>query len=289
MKTLKTIVISVSITAMLSCSKTEETAAPKAAGYFALSQAAINNRVEANENGTIDFDLGDVRASKSYLFILNNGGDYDISSVQFHTDNPNFILSPKSISVLKAKGMGLTQIVSLDVVHGKAINGSFIASLLSKNDNFSYATISGTTQNTKGENITISTIVKFKVSAKIMDMKILEYGNEIRLDTNFGTVGSSLGGLGNLRNHWVKDSKFKIVNSGNVPFTLKYGTENNGNFSNSIELAINGEVEISLPNVLNSLFFEFDGANTTTNDKRIQLGNNGKGYLNVLRIPDVTW
>jgi len=273
---------------ILSCKKenVEVSPKPQSSGYFVFSLSQPAARTTNASDDSKDFDLGDVRTSKSFGFYLTNGGGRDITSVKMLTGNASFIISPTNINELKVNQVGLSQTISLDIVHGKAINGSSLSSLLPMNSNIGTLTITGKTTNEKNEFIDISAIAKFKINVLLMDISLLENNKEIRLDTNFGGVSTNLGGLGSMRNYWIKNSKFTIKNTGDVPISLKYGTKNNGTFENQISLEINAEKEFSIDNVMGSLFFEFDGSNTMTNDKRIQLGNNGKGYLNVLRIPE---
>jgi hypothetical protein len=47
-----------------------------------------------------EFFLDTMRSSKSFYFMINNSGQYDITDVTMTTDNENFIVSPTSIPLI---------------------------------------------------------------------------------------------------------------------------------------------------------------------------------------------
>lgn len=272
-----------------SCSKTEDTSIPSK-GSFELVQAGNSARLEAGASAQTEiFELGDVRASKTFNFVLANNGGQTIENIKIMSDNANFEMSPATITKLDPKTKaGLTPIISLAVIHGSAINGSAISTLLPKGDVSSQITITGTTTTESGTKEEVSMFAKFNASSKVMDLAIIHDNKNIKMFPANGGMGTNLGGLGFMRSYNVNSDDFKIKNTGNVAFTINYGTENNGTFTSTVVVKPSEESSFSLAGVPQTGFiFEIDGTNTVASDNRLQLGNNKKAYLNVWNVSSI--
>lgn len=65
------------------------------------------------------FDVGDVKTTTTYLFMLRNTGSIPISNIHLVTDNPSIEVSPAAIQILSPDGTGgLSPIIQVTVLHG---------------------------------------------------------------------------------------------------------------------------------------------------------------------------
>ena len=285
----KLIVILISLLIFGSCKKDkeQEIATARQPGSFNLIELKNNQKStdlkSANKTVSSSFDFGDLKASKEFYFLLTNGGDEPIYDIHLSTNNPSFNVTPSNISSLAGgillnneENAGLIPMINIGIIHGTQLNGVGYTHLMPMGLNTSILTITGKTIK-NGDTIMISNKFNLSVNAKIMDIKLYENSTEIDLTKPQGSVFPGLGGLGFLRLYSIYDtSVISIKNIGNVSIELHYGGSSNSQ-SNMITLAQSDSV--SLP--LNSYFthFEFDSNGTITDNSRVQLGDDGKGYL----------
>jgi hypothetical protein len=270
---------------ILSCTIENEDIITSQPGYFVLTELRNNlesynyNKLKSLKTG---FELGDIKASKEFFFLLTNGGDQPIFDIQLVTDNEQFIITPKKIDKLEGsrtnnyeENAGFIPIITLGINHGTQINGVGYTDLLPMNINTSLLTISGKTIK-NNDTITISSEFDFSVDVKIMDIKLYVQNNEIDLTSPSGGVSTTLGGLGFMRFYSISSDNIEFENTGNVPINLTYGQDDNQQ-SSIIEQDIKKQLTIKSMDC-----FILDGNGTITDNNRIQLGNDGKGYFTLL-------
>ncbi len=253
----------------------------KEPGYFLLTElknpvksSTIDSQLKSAQAG---FDLGDLKASMQYSFILVNGGDQPIFDIALTTDNPSFAISPGAISLLEGNARlgntsrsGFIPLISLGIVHGTRINGVGFSELLPMGINTSVLTITGKTID-GSDTIDISSDFEFTVNAKVMDIKLYVDNSEIDLTKNYDGASTTLGGLGFMRLYRVKPGNLEIENTGNVTIDLTYG-------GNKEMLKPNEKTQIEIFGGSN-ITFSLDGNGTIADNNRIQLGNDGIGYF----------
>jgi hypothetical protein len=255
-------------------------------GYFVLT--VLKNSVKSAfsesqlKSAQSVFDLGDLKASMQYSFILVNGGDQPIFDIVLNTDNPAFTISPGVISVLEGNarfdntsGSGFIPLISLGIIHGTHINGFGFTDLLPKGINTSLLKITGKTID-GNDTIEISSDFEFTVNARVMDIKLYVNNSEVDITRNYLWTSSTLGGIGFVRTYEINANSLEIENTGNVDINLTYG-------SNNEILEPNEKKQIEL---FHGIVFSLDGNGTITDNKRIQLGNDGIGYF---RISTKVW
>lgn len=253
----------------------------KEPGYFVLTElknsvksSNIDNQLKSVQTS---FDLGSLKASMTHSFILVNGGDQPIFDVVLKTDNPAFTISPDAISLLagnarfdNTSGSGFIPLISLGIIHGIHINGFGFTDLLPKGINTSLLTITGKTID-GNDTIEISSEFELKVNAKMMDIKLYVNNSEVDITRNYLWWSSTLGGIGFVRTYEISANSLEIENTGNVDIDLTYG-------SNNEILEPNDKKQIEL---FSGIVFKLDGNGTITDNKRIQLGNDGIGYFRI--------
>lgn len=262
---------------LFSCKKNDDVVENKKPGFFILTELKSFDAGNMLKSAQSDYNLGDIKASMDYSFILTNGGNQSIFDIVLRTDNESFTITPNEISRLEGNtqfdsisSSGFIPIISLGVVHGTQLNGVGYTDLLPKGVNASVLTISGKTIN-GSDTISISSNYNFTINAKVMDVKLYVEEVEMDLTTNYGGVSTTLGGLGFMRNYNINSSNVEIENIGNVDIDLTYGNSN-------VLLEPNTRERINVPA---EMIFRLNGNGTITDNNRIQLGNDGIGYFSI--------
>lgn len=292
--------------AIISCNKKSDEVSPetpeitaKKPGQFGLTQMQTGQRIRkqvingityvpydgasANRNqrtsNTASFDLGNLKASKSFYFILSNSGDTTIKDITIESNNSNFEVFPKSIDKIEPAGKSsIMPLLELGVIHGNRLNGLGFQSLLPMGQNTVEVVIKGKTFGTGGE-VNVELKAQIELFAEVMDIKLFKAGNEIDLkNTSFSTsLGGKESGLGWVWGYSVGNDTISIENSGNIKIMLEVNaTVNGGTIQNhTIEV---GET-LNLGAISVSTLFILDGNGTVTDFERLRVGTDGKGYF----------
>jgi hypothetical protein len=259
----------------------------KKAGYFILtrlSEQSLNNPVtEATlKAGETDFFLGDLRASREFYFLLMNGGDVPIFDVRLETGNEAFIITPDHFDVLPGRTVisddatpAFIPLITLGVMHGTQLYGIGYTDLLEMGSHSSTITVSGKTL-LGTDTITVSDEFIVEIVARVMDISIQDGLEELDLTKWDFAVSSNLGGLGFVRGYDVYNDNIELRNTGNVQLQVSFG-EDWSIPSNSMVLQPEEATAIAL--VDDHVFLKLDSDGTVADESRIQLGNDGNGYL----------
>lgn len=289
---MKKIVILITSTIILitSCKKEHKIEEFKS-GYFILSELKredLKSVISENSDSIkTSFMLGDIKASKEFYFILSNGGNSPISDIEIISDNESFQIIPNIISSLAGKGSksnDFIPLLSLNVIHGIRLNGVGFTTLLPMNKSEAKITVIGNTAK-DGNSIHLKSVFSFTVNAKVMDVRVFANDSEINLTDPKSSVmfSKSYGGLSTIRYYQISSNNLKIVNTGNVNISV----QTYKNMSSGIETK--SEYFDLIPSQSNTMkltdgltLFELDSDGTITDDSRIQLGSDGKGYFAIL-------
>ncbi|HET6558772.1 MAG TPA: hypothetical protein VFG54_15745 [Prolixibacteraceae bacterium] len=273
------------IIVLFSCKvEIEDVVQPKPGNFILTELKSPTLKSAPIDSVKTQFSLGDIKASKEYFFILSNGGDEPIYDVEFISDNPAFKIFPEKISELPGAGKSNTMIplLSLNVIHGMQLNGIGYTDLLPMNLNSATITVTGkTTEN--GTVVDVSSAFSFNVNARIMDIVLYKDSKEVDLYKPSAFVSSNLGGLGFVRLFNISSGKTTLKNNGNVDISVVAFTQDPVNYQmvkgEASPLLKGNSLELTPQNGLT--IFELNSDGTITNDERIQLGNNGKGYFGI--------
>ncbi len=280
-------ILAMLVLSMASC-KMDDLSSGARSGYFILSE--LKKDVLANSNGDLrlksgdlDFSLGTIKASREFYFLITNGGDEPIVDIQLTTGDEAFIISPDRIESLPGRTgtddldhPTVIPILTLGVLHGLQLNGVGYTDLLEMGSNSSYIYISGKTLD-QGETITIADEFTIGINACVMDIALSCYGSELDLTEWDGAVSSNMGGLGFVRYYKVYEDQVEIKNTGNVDIEVFHGDDDRTIHSNHFTLVPGDTETIGLYD--NLIFLKLDSEGTMADDQRIQLGNDGNGYL----------
>lgn len=288
----KTIIYLILLTVLLNSCSDEEMNQKTEPSYFTLSQiqsSSPNGRTSSVSEISTEFNLGDIKASKEFYFLLGNGGDKSIFNIKLETSNPMFTISPQKISVLEGRNStnnSLMPLLSLGVLHGLQLNGVGYTGLLPMGKNQIILSITGKILE-NGDSVEVSATFDMIVSAKQMDITL--YSNNVEIDfSNSNAIGQWVGlefesGLPSIPGYDFDPTNLKVKNTGNVEISLSLSNLASGPDIISMVLQPNEIEQINLPAPVNTDYYfallELDGNGTITDRSRIRLGINGKGYL----------
>jgi hypothetical protein len=266
-------------------------------GKFSLSYVSNLKSTKAFE--TIDsanFVLDSIKSSRSFYFILSNVGQEDITDVTISTDNSNFNINPLSIRLLPGTknqtNTALTQVVSLDIVHGTRINGVGYTNLLNMGDNYCNINLQGKTLNGSTD-ITIKTQARIKVFAKVMAISLYQGKQEYDLTNPDGKVIGSPFDVDqvNYYNYTSLDPPIFMKNTGNVAINLSLASFNPKNpLIQQSKLLPNDSVALNLSTlILNASSggeISLDSNGTIFDQKKLNLGKDGNAYFALFYQPN---
>lgn len=255
-------------------------------GGFAVSRLVntSNSRLADDTTYQVNFDLGDVKASQEFLFLLSNSGDVPVFDISLAVNHPQFEISPKHIDTLGASGRAnnLLPLISVGVKHGVALNGIGQVDLLKQGAHTGTVSIKGKTI-VADDTVEVMAEVAMKVEAKVADINMYINGELLDLSKpDVNVVGAS-------RSYGYKISKnseVKIVNTGNVPVLLEYtGKGYDSNITTTLDKKLTLGIEDSESfNVSSSdnVQIVVDGKNTVMNYKKIVQETDGRGYISLI-------
>lgn len=259
-------------------------------GYFRLTEVKQSSndggRTKATTIVNESYDLGDIKASKEYFFLLSNLGDNPITNIKLSIDNEMFIISPTKISSLAGFSVGgnsVMPLISIGVIHGFQLNGVGYTDLLPMGENKVTLRIEGQTVD-NGTIINIESNFELIITARQLDVTLFSGTTEIDYSEPFGQcVGCEYeSGLPYINTYVYNPADFKIKNTGNVDISITLHPL--GDYEGtSFTLAPNEQemFAFSAPSSgqARSYYISLDGNGTTSDQSRIKMGTNGKGYL----------
>ena len=252
-------------------------------GGFALSRLinVPNGRSAATVPHQVKFDLGDIKASREFLFLLANSGDVPVFDISITTDHPQFEVSPHRIDTLGVNGStnNLLPLVSVGIKHGVALNGVGQVDLLEKGANTGTVSITGKTI-VADDTVEVKAEVEMRVEAKVADIDVYINGNLLDL---YQRDFKSIGPFDSNGYSITLNSEIKIVNVGNVPIQLTYYNDSEASEKNDVLLKNGESVTFNARPGSNIDFMDIsliiDGGNTIMKHKKILQGEDGRGYI----------
>ena len=125
---------------------------------------------------SISFDLGDIKSSQQFNFILTNAGDEKITSINLTSTNPNFKITPSSISRIDPfNEASLLNVIKVSALHGTALNGVGFIDLMPMGINdVEIGVIGVTVKNGVTENVSLT--LNVEVKALVADIEVSTNG-----------------------------------------------------------------------------------------------------------------
>jgi len=259
---------------------------PGAFSFIYLDGLSKDNYLKKTQSAY--FDLGDLKASRDYYFILKNIGENPITDITLETDNEQFEISPQAIDTLNADTLeSFLPIIRISAIHGIALNGVGSRDLLPMGINIANIDINGKTIDIDEEEILVNTSSSLEVNALLMDIELVY--NQTTLDlthpplTSGGPQWAYLGLLNGFIYPW--DAVLQIQNTGNIEIIVTHYDFWDSNWpvgaftllpneSSNINLNVWPDNEYYKAGVI-----EIDGNNTITDIERLRPWENGKVYI----------
>ncbi|HEY5826366.1 MAG TPA: hypothetical protein VIT44_18480 [Cyclobacteriaceae bacterium] len=249
----------------------------------------------ATSEPKLAFDLGEIKSSKEYFFLLANGGDDPIYNIKLETNTPGFEVYPKGINVLNGKKTTestIVPLISIGIEHGEKLNGTGYADVLKMDLNKTTLTLTGKAfQN--GDSIDIKSEFDLTVYARVADVTV--YSDDVEIDFLNPPYNYNLTTFGAAPYFKAHISNVKVKNTGNVDVSLDFifRTYENGVDSNKPQqiLLKQGETKaITFPTpyvslVVWDILYSLDCNGVTTNRYRIPQSASGKGYFGISLFP----
>lgn len=240
----------------------------------------------ANQRGTlpVDFDLGLLKASHEFFFILQNTGDNPISSISLEASDGYCQVTPSRISLLKPIGESpVIPLISVGIEHGVVLNGVGFTGVRTPGVNTFTITVKGITESTNGEPGEVTSTFSFQFNAALADLELSDGTTEVHLpDDKSGSAGSSydIQGLGDVFIYKAKNPI--LTNSGNVVLDL-YLARYDENAMKYIELSL-GELAPGMKKELadtmdSGNFLRINSKNTIFDPFKFQIGSRGDSFI----------
>ena len=279
---------------LLQCSDEQAVEKEKPPVYFTLSQlqrsTSGGRSASPAEEPKAAFALGDIHASKEFLFLLGNGAEESIFDVELTSNNSQFQVSPKKISVLagtKSDESALIPLVSVGAIHGVQLEGVGFTDLMPMGVNTVTVTITGKVIE-NGDSVEVKSTFDMNVDAKRMDVALFSENTEVDITKPEGMI-TGFGGATNLpavAYYTFEWEKFKIKNIGNVNIKVSVVDPEFNTTIASHDMAIGQTISIPelIPIVNNAIIIRLDGKGTISDQSRIDIGTDGNGYFVLQRL-----
>jgi hypothetical protein len=294
------------VTLIVSCTmngplQNEQTISPEGGpGTFGMSWLKGMSKQAASTavaHGTIvKFDLGSIKGSSAFYFLLYNIGKSKITNVTLAmSDSGMFSVYPAKIDTLiPGSDVGMLPIVKIVAYHGTAIDGAGSRPLMPKGPHSTELVISGTTKTCRGTDTNVILSAGMDLTALVMDAELLFNDSLVDLGMPIGGIGGGLTldsfDIPNMRgyphpgnNEIDTNFHIKIANTGNVPLSIKVFYYPSGGFviSDTLKCRVTAGETVAIPSHRNfSFFFCLDG-NNTVSSPLLRQETNGKCYFMV--------
>lgn len=230
--------------AAFGCGSSEESVSPatpaptsttphpgKAPGAFAVSRMQVGSQPQnaaatswpgtrpadtsgADGGAPASFDMGDLKGSDDFLFLLKNAGDFPITGVSLSSDGTAFEVAPATISSLEpASSSSIETVLRIRVIHGTNLSGVGHLPVLPMGPNQTVVSLKGKTRDEANTDIDVSLTFTIKLNALLADFEASVAGAPIDLmNSSGGMQGVCL---------FYGTGQLSIRNTGNVPLVVK--------------------------------------------------------------------
>jgi hypothetical protein len=262
-------------------------------GYMkGLSKSTANAAVKSGAN--VSFDLGSIKGSAAFYFLLYNIGSTPITNVTLSIADSQFEVYPSAMDTLiPGNDVGMLPVVKVSAIHGTALDGYGFRPLMPKGINSGKLLVTGRTKTSAGKDTVVALTADLAVNALVMDILVKCGRDTINMaEPCGGTIGNNTFDgyqVVNMRAfgyNYYGDS-ISIINTGNVPIILRiqYLSGYDGTIKDTLHYVIDSTQKITvskgenIPNYGTYPIFCLDGHNTIADHIRLPLEPNGKCYF----------
>ena len=237
-------------------------------------------------SATASFDLGEIRASRDFYFLLRNAGDNDITDISLSSSSDSFDVSPGSIaSLASGEDVEFLPIIRVSAIHGIALDGYGTTDVMSMGTNTSTVAVAGTSAAADGTTEDVTLDVALTLEALLMDVELYCDGIAMDLSDPEGSSSSSLGGIGWLPNYRCPGGVMTLENIGNVDIELSYYQGDDLERTETLAAPTSDEagdlITVADGSDEDNLYWilELAGNNTIGDADRLSMGDNGRAYM----------
>jgi hypothetical protein len=275
-------------------------------GGFAMSYlkglAKTRQASEIRSGDNVNFNLGSIKGSTAFYFLLYNVGNSPIFNVTLTVGDTIFSLYPAKIDTLApGTDLGILPIVKVNAFHGTSFDGVGLRPLMKKGVNGATLRIAGITKTAQGRDTAVTLSVGLTIEALIMDFSFHGLGGEIDLESpSMTAMGSFLRDSSlslAMASTWplyypanyksdkmkqgtgcfaddIRDTSMRIVNTGNVPLAVtQYPSSSFPVFTASVAPGDS----INVPAAAGK--YIIDGNHAIADPKRMTMHTDGKCYF----------
>lgn len=271
-------------------------------GRFGISHmgglAKKSALAEVKEGPGVSFNLGQIKGSTGYFFLLYNIGAVPITNVSLAIGTPGYAVFPTSMDTLiPGSDVGMLPVVKVSAFHGTAYDGVGTRPLLPMGNNTFTLHIEGTSKTASGADTTIELEAAMNLEAMVMDLDVSGKSGSITTSPFQGNINETFEGVPGVKNEriyscnteCVDDSVVAITNTGNVPLHI---TLYSSSISPGSQRVVATRLFDSTIALSDTCKFTFDsdidqqrflviasGENTVSNPDKVMLQDNGSFYL----------
>lgn len=266
-----------------------------------LSKSVAAATVQNGAN--VNFNLGSIKGSTAFYFLLYNIGYSPITNVSLSLDDSAFTVYPSAIDTLIPGGdVGMLPVVKVNAFHGTPLDGIGNRPLMNKGLNTATLRISGTTRTARGKDTAVTLSAILDLQALVMDFKL--FGRTGSVDFTNPTLRSIAGILSSIHlpdstivsswdeffpanynysvsldmascyNNNFRDTGIKLSNTGNVDIHV-FLYISGQTWSLDTVVPVGDSILIANPNAT----YVIDGNHTVTNPNKFSLQNDGRYYF----------
>jgi hypothetical protein len=279
----------------------QETTLNPQSGKFGLSSMGkLEKRSAATSvqaGSQVKFNLGKIKGSSGFFFLLYNVGMTPITDVSLTTNEPAFSVFPSAMDTLiPGNDVGMLPVIKIAAFHGTPYDGVGTRPLLPKGLNTFVLHVSGKSKTASGADTVITLDAKMDLEALVMDLSIEAMNgllNPIPVAglnlSELNLIGKDISTVSQFATSCKSDTVITINNTGNVPLhCLIYRSQivNSANQVNKITdsiIATGSKLNVALDTITDAIYVVASGDNAVADPVRLSLNNDGLYYARISR------
>lgn len=272
-------------------------------GKFGLSSMGKLEKRSADaavkSGSQITFNLGKIKGSSGFFFLLYNVGMTPITNVTLSIANPAYSVFPSSMDTLiPGSDVGMLPVVKIAAFHGTPYDGVGTRPLLPMGNNKFTLHISGNSKTTAGADTVISLDAEMNLDALIMDMSIDGMNGKLTPAPEGGVNTSEVAriesGITKVSNYTTSckgDSIITIRNKGNVRLYCQIYNSSYVKASNNftavkitdtvIDPGVDFKQSIYSNDISQAYYLVASGENAVVDPAKLKLNDNGTYYARI--------
>jgi len=253
-------------------------------GFFALTEIRTYKAENVQpyhvkwRKNVSSYNLGSIKSSKEFYFLLTNGGRRPIFDVELFVGREDIALSPQTMDILPSNsnltytsGTSFIPLLAIGVIHGTALEGQGVSTPPLQSPETQYIDLEITGKTLKG-NDTISIVSQFEflVTTEVFDFEVYAQDNvseKLDFNDNYSSTVIDSEGSRTYTTYELYSCEENITfeNTGNVDITF-------ANEDDTLTVSPQGKITLSVDNYI---YFNIDADNTLIKDAKVKQKEDG--------------